>query len=176
MTSYELGETVFTREQIEERAAEIGKMITEDYAGKEVFLLGILTGCVMWMADVMKAIDLDTAVDFMAISSYGAATRSSGIVRIVKDLGGDIKGRHVIIIEDVIDTGTTLDYLCKFLEGREPASLSVCTMLDKPAGRQTEVKMDYIGFTAPDAFLVGYGLDANQKYRNLPFIATLGNE
>jgi len=176
MASYELGETVFTREQIEERAAEIGKRITEDYAGKEVFLLGILTGCVMWMADVMKAIDLDTAVDFMAISSYGAATRSSGIVRIVKDLGGDIKGRHVIIIEDVIDTGTTLDYLCKFLEGREPASLSVCTMLDKPAGRQTYVKMDYIGFTAPDAFLVGYGLDANQKYRNLPFIAMLGNE
>jgi len=176
MASYELGETVFTREQIEARAAEIGKRITEDYAGKEVFLLGILTGCVMWMADVMKAIELDTAVDFMAISSYGAATRSSGIVRIVKDLGGDIKGRHVIIIEDVIDTGTTLDYLCKFLEGREPASLSVCTMLDKPAGRQTEVKMDYIGFTAPDAFLVGYGLDANQKYRNLPFIATLGNE
>ena len=176
MASHKLGETIFTREQIEERAAEIGRQITADYAGKEVFLLGILTGCVMWMAEVIKAVELDTAVDFMAISSYGAATKSSGVVRIVKDLSRDIKGRHVILVEDIVDTGTTLEYLYNFLEAREPASLRVCTMLDKPSGRKADVKADYVGFTAPDAFLVGYGLDANQRFRNLPFIAAIIDE
>ena len=173
MVEYALGDTIFTREQIEARAAEIGRQITADYAGKEILIVGILTGCVMWMAEVMKSISLDTTVDFMSVSSYGEATRSSGVVRIIKDLRAEIKGRHVLIIEDIIDTGSTINYLCTFLKGRGPASLGICTMLDKPARRVVQVRADYVGFTAPNVFLVGYGLDANQRYRNLPFIAAV---
>ncbi|MCL2111540.1 MAG: hypoxanthine phosphoribosyltransferase [Clostridiales bacterium] len=170
---YKQGEAIFTQERIEARAAEIGKQITADYAGKEVVLIGILTGCVMWLSEIMKSIGLDTAVDFMSVSSYGAATKSSGIVKILKDLNINIEGRHVIIVEDIIDSGTTLDYLCNYLEGHGTASLKVCAMLDKPSGRRIDINADYVGFTAPPAFLVGYGLDADQRYRNLPYIAAL---
>ncbi|MDR3363672.1 MAG: hypoxanthine phosphoribosyltransferase [Clostridiales Family XIII bacterium] len=173
MTAYKPGEVILTRGQIEARAAEIGRQITADYAGREVFLIGILTGCVMWMAEVMKSIDLDTSVDFMSVSSYGSATRSSGVVKIIKDLNQDIDGKHALIVEDIVDSGVTLDYLCKYLEGRGPASLKICAMLDKPSGRRTPIDADYVGFEAPNVFLVGYGLDANQKYRNLPFIAAV---
>ena len=173
MTDYNLGEAIFTREQIEERAAEVGRRITEDYAGREVLLVGILTGCVMWMAEVMKSIDLETSVDFLSVSSYGAATKSSGIVKIVKDLKADIRDCHVIIIEDIVDSGTTLEYLRTFLMGREPASLKICTMLDKPSGRRVPIEADYVGFVAPPAYLVGYGLDADQRFRNLPYITAL---
>jgi len=176
MAVQELGDMVYTREQIEERAAEIGRQITADYAGKEIFLIGILTGCVLWMAEVMKSIDLNISVDFMSVSSYGSATRSSGVVKIIKDLNADIEGRHVLIVEDIVDSGVTLDYLCNFLRGRGPASLKICAMLDKPSGRRVGVKADYVGFTAPPAFLVGYGLDANHRYRNLPYIATVKEE
>ena len=176
MAEYKPGAVIFSREQIEERAAEIGRRITADYAGKEVFLIGILTGCVMWMAEVMKSIELDMSVDFMSVSSYGSATRSSGVVKIVKDLNADIKGRHVLIVEDIVDSGVTLDYLCAYLKVRGPASLRICAMLDKPSGRRTEIEADYVGFTAPDAYLIGYGLDADHKYRNLPYIAAIEQE
>jgi len=170
MSEYKPFEVIFSREQIEERAAEIGHVITSDYKGKEVLLVGILTGCVMWMAEVMKSIDLDTSIDFMYVSSYGSATRSSGVVKIIKDLTMDIGGRHVLIMEDIVDSGLTLQYLYRYLSGHKPASLKICAMLDKPTGRRVEIEADYVGFDAPDAFLVGYGLDANHKYRNLPFI------
>jgi len=173
MSQYKPGDVILSREQIEERASEIGQQITEDYQGKEILLVGILTGCVMWMAEIMKSIKLDASIDFMYVSSYGSATRSSGVVKIIKDLSMDIEGRHVIIVEDIVDSGLTLDYLYQFLAGHKPASLKICAMLDKPTGRRVEIEADYIGFTAPDAFLVGYGLDANHKYRNLPYITSI---
>ena len=173
MNEYKVGATVFTQEQIEARAAEVGRQITADYEGKEVLLVGILTGCVMWMSEVMKALDLETEIDFMSVSSYGAATESSGVVKINKDLKSDIRGRHVIIVEDIVDSGKTLDYLCGFLKAREPASLKVCTMLDKRARRAVQIEADYIGFVAPDLFLIGYGLDINQKYRHLPYVTSI---
>ena len=176
MTHYQPDKIIFTREQIEGRAAEIGQKITSDYHGKDVLLVGILTGCVMWLAEVMKSIDLDTSLDFMYVSSYGSATRSSGIVKIIKDLTMDIEDRHVIIVEDIIDSGLTLDYLFQYLKGHKPASLKICAMLDKPSGRRVEIKADYVGFLAPPVFLVGYGLDANHKYRNLPFITSVATE
>ena len=175
MAGQKLGEVIFSNEQIEEKAAEIGRRISADYAGQELFLIGILTGCVLWMAEVMKSIDLETRVDFMSVSSYGAATKSSGIVKIVKDLTVEIKDKHVLIVEDVVDSGLTLDYLMNYLKGHEPASLKICTMLDKPDGRRVDVKADYVGFTAPNVFLVGYGLDADHHYRNLPYISCIEN-
>ena len=175
MAEYIIDDTILTREQIEERAAEIGRRITEDYAGKEIFLVGILTGCILWMAELMKSIELETAVDFMSVSSYGKGTKTSGVVKIIKDLNADIEGKEVLIVEDIVDSGLTLEYLCNYLKGHGPASLKICAMLDKPSGRRVEVDVDYVGFTAPDAFLVGYGLDANHKFRNLPFIASVKN-
>ena len=173
MTEYKIGETIYTKKQIEEKAAELGRKISEDYSGKEVILVGILTGCVMWMAELMKSLELDTSVDFMVVSSYGAATKSSGVVQINKDLSMDIEGKHVLIIEDIVDTGTTLDYLVGFLKGRDPASIKICAMLDKKERRLVEIEADYIGFPAPDLFLIGYGLDADHRYRNLPYIAAI---
>ena len=173
MDELKIGNIVYTQEQIEERARELGRQISEDYKGKDVLLVGILTGCVMWMAQLMKSIDIDTSVDFMAVSSYGSATKSSGIVKINKDLAMDIEGRHVLIIEDIVDTGITLEYLVNFLKGREPASLKICAMLDKSEARLANIKADFVGFPAPNLFLIGYGLDANHKYRNLPYIAAV---
>jgi len=173
MSEYKPFEVIFTREQIEERAAEIGKKITQDYEGKEILIVGILTGCVMWMSEVMKSIELDTSIDFMYVSSYGSATRSSGVVKIIKDLTMDIEGRHVLIMEDIVDSGLTLEYLFRYMKGHKPASLKICAMLDKPSGRRVAIEADYVGYTAPDAFLIGYGLDANHKYRNLPYITCI---
>ena len=173
MGEYKLGETIFTREQIEERASEIGKQITLDYAGREIVLVGILTGCIVWLAEVMKSISLDVSVDFMSVSSYGTATRTSGVVKIVKDLNMDIENKHVIIVEDIIDSGLTLEYLQSYLKGRGPASLKICAMLDKPSGRRVDIDADYLGFTVPNVFLVGYGLDASHRFRNLPYITSL---
>jgi len=170
---YKPGDIIFSREQIEGRAVEIGRQISCDYEGKEILIVGILTGCVMWMAEVMKSIELDTSIDFMYVSSYGSATRTSGVVKIIKDLTMDIEGRHVLIMEDIIDSGLTLDYLFRYLNSHRPASLKICAMLDKPSGRRVEIDADYIGFMAPPAFLVGYGLDADHKYRNLPYITSI---
>jgi hypoxanthine phosphoribosyltransferase len=176
MTKEAIGTVLITEEQIREKAAEIGKQISEDYAGKEIILVGILRGAVPWMAEIMKRITLDMTIDFMAVSSYGAATKSSGVVKINKDLETDIDGRDVIIVEDIVDSGVTLNYLEGYLRSRGAASVKLCSLLDKPEGRRVDIKADYVGFTVDDRFIVGYGLDYAQKYRNLPYITWLESE
>ena len=169
---YKLGGMIFSQNDIEKRATEIGSQISNDYQGKKVVLIGILKGAVVWMSQVMKSIEnVDISIEFMAVSSYGASTQSSGIVKINKDIDSDISDRHVIIIEDIVDTGITLDYLSSYIMGKNPASVKICTLLDKPAGRQIPIHVDYVGFEIDDYFVVGYGLDLNQEYRNLPYIA-----
>lgn len=168
-----IGTVMITQEQINKRAAEIGRQIEADYRGESVVLVGILRGAVVWMADIMKNVNLDMRIDFMAVSSYGASTKSSGIVKINKDLDTDIEGKNVIIVEDIIDSGITLNYLKGYMENREAKSVRICTLLDKPEGRSVDIDVDYIGFTVDDKFIVGYGLDYDQKYRNLPYISYL---
>ncbi len=168
---YDLSEILLTQEQIAARVAELGAQITRDYAGKDVLLIGILKGSVPFMVDIMRKIDLDVEIDFMSVSSYGGSTKSSGVVRILKDLDSDIRDKNVIIIEDIMDSGLTLAYLKGYLLKREPASLRICTLLDKPSRRTADIKADYIGFEVEDKFIVGYGLDIDQKYRNLPYIS-----
>ena len=176
MTNETIGTVLITEEQIREKAEEIGRQISEDYAGQEIILVGILRGAVPWMADVMKRITLDMTIDFMAVSSYGAATKSSGVVKINKDLETDIDGKHVIIVEDIVDSGVTLNYLEGYLKSRGAASVKLCSLLDKPEGRRVDIKADYVGFTVDDRFIVGYGLDYDQKFRNLPYITWLESE
>jgi len=171
-----VGEVMISHEEILKRAAEIGAQITSDYEGQGVTLVGILRGAVPWMADVMKYIDLDVEIDFMACSSYGAATKSSGVVKINKDLDADIEDRNIIIVEDIIDSGITLKYLKGYLDNRGPRSIKTCTLLDKPEGRRTDMEADYVGFTVGNQFIVGYGLDFNQKYRQLPYISFLKDD
>lgn len=168
-----VGEIMITEEEIRKRAGEIGEQIGRDYAGESVLLVGILKGAVPWMVDIMKSISLDVEIDFMACSSYGAATKSSGVVKINKDLDSDIKGKNVIIVEDIVDSGTTLKYLKNYLANRGTKSIKICCMLDKPDGRKVDISADYVGFKVDDLFIVGYGLDANQKYRQLPYISYL---
>jgi len=168
-----VGQIMITQEEILARAAEIGKKISEDYAGETVVVIGILKGAVLWLSDVIKNITIDTEIDFMAVSSYGASTKSSGVVKIVKDLDRPIEGAHVIVVEDIIDSGITLNYLKGYLQARGPKTLSFCTLLDKPTGRRTEFKAEYVGFEVEDKFIVGYGLDYDQRYRNLPYISFL---
>lgn len=164
-------EILITKEQLEEKVAELGSQISKDYAGKPILLVGILKGSVPFMADLMRHIDGDVEIDFMAVSSYGGSTSSSGVVRIIKDLDHDIEGKNVIIVEDIVDSGLTLSYLKAHLLGRNPASLKICTILDKPARRRVEFTPDYCGFQVEDKFIVGYGLDYDQKYRQLPYIS-----
>lgn len=168
-----VGEVMITQEQINEKAKEIGAQITRDYAGEELVLVGILKGSVLWMGDIMKNVELDVVVDFMAASSYGSAKESSGVVKIKKDLDCDIKGKAVLIVEDIVDSGITLNYLKHDLQQRGAKSVRICTLLDKPAGRKADIQADYIGFEVEDKFIVGYGLDFDQKYRNLPYISFL---
>lgn len=168
-----VGKILITQEQITRRAEEIGAQITRDYEGKELVLVGILRGAVLWMSDIMKHVNLDITIDFMAVSSYGASTKSSGVVKIIKDLDLDIEGKNVIIVEDIVDSGTTLNYLKHYLENRKTRSVRVCTLLDKPSGRKVDIEADYVGFEVEDKFIVGYGLDFNQRYRNLPYISFL---
>lgn len=168
-----VGHIMITQEEIYARAAEIGKQISEDYAGETVVIIGILKGAVLWLADVIKNITIDTEIDFMAVSSYGASTKSSGVVKIVKDLDRPIEDAHVIVIEDIIDSGITLNYLKGYLHARGPKTLRFCTLLDKPTGRRTNFKAEYVGFEVEDKFIVGYGLDYDQRYRNLPYISFL---
>ncbi|MCQ2565816.1 MAG: hypoxanthine phosphoribosyltransferase [Clostridia bacterium] len=171
MATYDLSEILITKEELDKRVAELGAKITEDYKGESVLLIGILKGSVPFMADLMRHIDLDVCIDFMSVSSYGGATKSSGVVRILKDLDSDIKGKNVIIVEDIIDSGLTLSYLKDYLLSRNPASMRICTLLDKPSRRKVDLRGDYVGFEVEDKFIVGYGLDIDQKYRNLPYIS-----
>ena len=176
MSNNTIGTVLITEEQIREKAKEIGKQIEQDYAGKEIVMIGILRGAVPWMADVMKNVNLDMTIDFMAVSSYGAATKSSGVVKINKDLDTNIDGKDIIVVEDIVDSGVTLNYLEGYLKSRGAASLRICTLLDKPEGRRVDIDVDYIGFTVDDRFIVGYGLDYDQRYRNLPYITWLESE
>ncbi len=170
-----IGTVMITQEEIFKRAEEIGNQITEEFKGEEVVLVGILKGAVLWMADVVKNVKLDCSIDFMACSSYGASTKSSGVVKILKDLDSSIEGKNVVIVEDIVDTGITLEYLKQNLESRNPKVVKICTLLDKPSGRKNDLQADYIGFTVEDKFIIGYGLDFDQKYRNLPYISYLDN-
>lgn len=166
-----VGEVLITQEEIIARAKEIGAEIAEKHADDDVILVGILRGSVLWMSDIMKNTPLDLTIDFMVCSSYGSSTKSSGIVRINKDLEEDIEGKAVIIVEDIIDSGVTLEYLKKYLANRNPKSVEVCSLLDKPTGRRCDIQGDYVGFTVDDIFIVGYGLDYDQRYRQLPYIS-----
>lgn len=174
MAENTVGEVMITEEQIRARASEIGKQISEEFKDEEMLVVGILKGAVMWMSDVVKNINNEKlGIDFMVVSSYGSSTKSSGVVKIVKDLDSDIAGKVVIIVEDIVDSGITLSYLKKYLSGRNAKTVKICTLLDKPEGRKVELEADYIGFTVPDRFIVGYGLDFDQKYRQLPYISFL---
>jgi hypoxanthine phosphoribosyltransferase len=155
------------------RVAELGAEVSEDYAGKDLLLVGVLKGAVFFMADLMRQLTIPCEVDFMAISSYGASTDSSGVVRILKDLDINIEGRDVLVVEDIIDSGLTLSYLIRNLESRNPASLEVCALLTKPARREIDVRVRYTGFEIPNEFVIGYGLDFGERYRNLPYVAVL---
>jgi hypoxanthine phosphoribosyltransferase len=169
-------EVLITSDQIEVKVREIGARITEDYKGEKPLLVGVLRGAVVIMSDLMRNIDLQCELDFMDISSYGSGTSSSGVVRILKDLEEDITDRHVLIVEDIIDTGLTLSYLMRSLHARKPASLEVCALLSKPSRRRAELDVRYLGFEVPDEFVVGYGLDYAGAYRNLPDICVLKPE
>ncbi|MCO5194099.1 MAG: hypoxanthine phosphoribosyltransferase [Anaerolineae bacterium] len=171
--SPDLGQTLFSAEQIQQRVNEMGAAISADYAGLNPVLVGVLKGVMPFLADLMRAITIPLEIDFMAITSYSSETRERGIVRIEKDLSVAIEGRHVIFVEDVIDTGLTLNYLLRALRTREPATLQVCTLFDKSVHRLIDIDVTYQGFDLPDRFVVGYGLDYREKYRNLPFVALL---
>ncbi|MEE9177274.1 MAG: hypoxanthine phosphoribosyltransferase [Acidimicrobiia bacterium] len=168
--------TLITAEQIEDKLKEIGEQITEDYAGKEVLLVGVLRGAFMVMADLARHIDLPCEFDFMAVSSYGASTQTSGVVRILKDLDEEIEGRHVLIVEDIIDSGLTLNYLIKSLRVRRPESLEIATLLLKEGIQRVPLDVKYTAFTIGPEFVVGYGLDYAGKYRNLPYIGVMGDD
>ena len=163
-----VGEILIDARRLQARIRELGDEITADYAGRELLLVGVLKGAVFFMADLMRTITVPCEIDFMAISSYGASTDSSGVVRILKDLDINIEGRHVLVVEDIIDSGLTLSYLMRNLESREPASLEVCALLTKPERREIEVDVRYVGFEIPNKFVIGYGLDFAERYRNLP--------
>lgn len=163
-------EVLISREKVEERIKELAKEIEKDYAGKELVCVGLLKGSVMFMADLIKSIDLDLRIDFMKVSSYGSGTNSTGVVKILKDVDVDLAGKDVLIVEDIIDTGLTILNVKDFLSKKNPKSVKVCTLLDKPSRRVVEVKGEYVGFEIPDEFVVGYGLDLDEKYRNLPFV------
>ena len=173
MTQETIGKILYTEDEIRERAAELGEQITRDYMGEELIILGTLKGAVMWMCDLIKNIGLDTKIDFISASSYGSGTTSSGVVRVNKDVDFDLYKKNVLIVEDIIDTGFTLNYLKKYFSDRRPKSVRICTMLDKPSRRRVDLTADYIGFVVDDLFIIGYGLDFDQRYRNLPYISYL---
>lgn len=169
----DIQEVLLTEQMLADKVAELGAQITRDYADKEIFAIGILRGAVVFMADLIRAIDRPVQIDFMAVSSYGAQTDSSGIVRILKDLDSSIEGKHVLIIEDIIDSGQTLSYLIKNLNERKPASIELCTLMNKPERRKVDLPVKYVGFEIPNEFVVGYGLDYAENYRNLPYLGIL---
>ena len=172
----EVEQTLLTQEQIQKRVTELGRILSEEYAGKNPVLVSVLIGAFIFLADLCRSADIPCSVDFMIVSSYGAGTETSGKVKIIKDLDTVIQGRHVIVIEDIVDSGVTLIHILAMLKARTPASLRLMTLLDKPARRRAHVDVDWTGFQVPDAFLVGYGLDYAEKYRNLPDICILKPE
>jgi hypoxanthine phosphoribosyltransferase len=169
----ELDQTLYTEDQITARLQEMARQIEADYEGKDLLLVGVLKGAVMVMADLARSLERHVEMDWMAVSSYGSGTQSSGVVRILKDLDTDLNGRHVLIVEDIIDTGLTLSWLITNLRSRGPASVEIATLLRKPDAQQMDVEVKYVGFDIPNAFVVGYGLDFNERYRNLRCIGTL---
>ena len=173
MLEKDIDHILFSEEQLKARVREIAGQIDRDFAGKEPMLISVLRGSFIFMADLMRSVTLPCTVDFMAVSSYGAGTTSSGQVKITKDLSESIEGRDIIVVEDILDSGNTLSYLLQILQARHPASMKLCTLLDKPDRRIKPVHVDYSGFSIPDEFVVGYGLDFAEKYRNLPYIGVL---
>ena len=172
----DIREVLLTKEEIEEVVKELGKKITEDYKGKNLFLITVLKGAVVFLGDLMRAIEMPCEIEFMVLSSYGSGTTSTGSVKIVNDIDLPLEGKDVLIVEDILDTGFTLSFLYKLLEERKPNSIEICTLLDKPDRRKVEINAKYTGRKIPDEFVVGYGLDYDEKYRNLPFIGVLKPE
>jgi hypoxanthine phosphoribosyltransferase len=172
----DVAEILIDEDRLRSRVHELGEEISADYAGRDLLLIGVLKGAVFFMADLMRTLTIPCEIDFMAISSYGAQTDSSGVVRILKDLDINIEGRDVLVVEDIIDSGLTLSYLMRNLESREPASLEVCALLTKPERREIDVPVRYIGFEIPNRFVIGYGLDFGERYRNLPYVAVLSDD
>jgi hypoxanthine phosphoribosyltransferase len=168
-----IGEALVSQEDLERRVRELGVEISRDYEGKELFLVGVLKGAVFFLSDLMRELEVPCEVDFMAVASYGSSTDSSGVVRILKDLDATIEGKDVLIVEDIIDSGLTLSYLLRTLKAREPRSLEVCALLTKPERREVDLPIRYTGFEIPNKFVIGYGLDHAERYRNLPYVAVL---
>lgn len=176
MLEQDIQEILFSQEQLKTRVSEIARQIEADYAGQEIMFIGILRGSFIFLADLCRAVNLPCTLDFMSVSSYGSGTTSSGQIQIIKDLSEDISGRHIIVVEDILDSGNTLSYLLNILEHRHPASIRLCALLDKPERRVKPVQLHYCGFSIPDAFVVGYGLDYAERYRSLPYIGVLKPE
>jgi hypoxanthine phosphoribosyltransferase len=168
-----IGEALVTQDDLQRRVLELGVEISRDYDGKDLFLVGVLKGAVFFLSDLMRSIEVPCEVDFMAVASYGSSTDSSGVVRILKDLDATIEGKDVLIVEDIIDSGLTLSYLLRTLKAREPRSLEVCALLTKPERREVDLPIRYTGFEIPNKFVIGYGLDHRERYRNLPYVAVL---
>jgi hypoxanthine phosphoribosyltransferase len=176
MSASDVGDILVQRDELEHRVRELGAEISRDYADRELLLVGVLKGAVFFLADLMRHLDVVCEVDFMAVSSYGASTDSSGVVRILKDLDAPIEGRDVLIVEDIVDSGLTLSYLFRMLRARGPASLEVCALLTKPQRREIDLPIRYVGFEIPNRFAIGYGLDYAERFRNLPYVAVLAAE
>jgi len=168
-----IGETLVPEDRLAQRVRELAAEITRDYSGRDLLLVGVLKGAVFFLSDLMRHLEIPVEVDFMAVASYGSATRSSGVVRILKDLDAVIEGRDVLIVEDIVDSGLTLQYLLRNLAGRDPRSLEVCALLVKPERQKVELPTRYVGFEIPNRFAIGYGLDYDERYRNLPYVAAL---
>jgi hypoxanthine phosphoribosyltransferase len=173
MRNPEIGEILVQPDDLRRKVADLGAAISRDYDGRDLLLVGVLKGAIFFLADLMREISIPCELDFMAVASYGSATDSSGVVRILKDLDAPIEGRHVLIVEDIVDSGLTLQYLLRNLRARAPASVEVCALLTKPERRKIELEARYVGFEIPNRFAIGYGLDHDERYRNLPFVAAL---
>ncbi len=171
--SEEIGEILVQADELQHKIKQMAEQITADYEGKSLLLIGVLKGAVLFLADLMRHLDVSCEIDFMAVSSYGSSTESSGVVRILKDLDAPLEGRHVLVVEDIVDSGLTLHYLLRTLEARGPASLEVCALLTKPSRRTVDLPVRYTGFEIPDKFAIGYGLDYAERYRGLPYVAAL---
>jgi hypoxanthine phosphoribosyltransferase len=173
MRDPKIGEILVQPDDLKQRVRDLGEQVSEAYADRDLLLVGVLKGAVFFLADLMRSIDIPVELDFMAVASYGSATDSSGVVRILKDLDTPIEGRHVLIVEDIVDSGLTLQYLMRNLGARNPATLDVCALLTKPDRRKVELPIRFVGFEIPDRFAIGYGLDHAERYRNLPYVAAL---